>query len=220
MYKQLSLVAILVLLLTTLGLTPQVQAAKLEFMSPLNPGANVYRYQGEAATAFFSSTTDGCIYTDAYLFAGENTAKAGPGAPTKSKSARVSIYRYDGCNGIWLSSAYGETPLDAASFQMDGQLNNAHLQTTVNLIDGNSGASIALAVNLTWTGNGDVKHNKSQYQYESAGCKVKGRFNGDYRAATLTGSMSDGATNYTATAPLYADLQSMKSGEMNVGCGW
>jgi hypothetical protein len=220
MYKQLSLVAIFVVLLTAVGLTPQVQAARLEFMSPVNPGANVYRYQGEAATAFFSATTDGCIYTDAYLFAGENSAKAGPGAPNKSKSAQISIYRYDVCNGIWLSSAYGTTTLDGASFQIDGQLNSAHLQTTINLIDGNSGTGSVLAVDLTWTGQGELNRSKSQYQYESAGCKVKGRFNGDYRAASVIGGISDGTTNYAANGARYADLQSMKNAEMNIGCGW
>ena len=209
-------------LLTLLGVVavPPAQAADLHFASPQAPGATAYRYKGEAATAYYSYTNDGCIYTDLYVFAGETTSKSGPGAPVKGKVADFSLNQYDFCNDAWLSGAYGYVDLTSANFSIDNKLNNAHLQSNVAMYDWNTGNSFDLAVDLTWTGIGDLTRNKSSYQYESGGCKVKSRFSGSYRMADVSGIISDGTTNYAANPAYYADLQSVKGGNMGIGCGW
>lgn len=196
------------------------QPANLQFMSPIAPGATVMKYKGEAATAFFSQTSDGCLYTDTYLFAGAGKLQNPPGAPEANNWANVSVYRYDSCTGTWLTGASGSVAINNATFQIDQQLNAAHLQTTVPMYDWMTGASFNLAVDLTWAGNGDLTRSKSQNQYQSPGCKFKSQFNGSFRSAVASGTISDGATNYAIGAYQFADLQSVKSGNVTIGCGW
>ena len=159
MKKQFLLLS-LAFLLIAVSLSAPAQAAtqpaNLHFMSPIAPGATVMKYKGEVANAFFSQTSDGCLYTDTYLFAGAGKLQNPPGAPEANNWANVSVYRYDSCTGTWLTGASGSVAINNATFQIDQQLNAAHLQTTVPMYDWMTGASFNLAVDLTWAGNGDL----------------------------------------------------------------
>lgn len=45
-------------------------------------------------------------------------------------------------------------------------------------------------------------------------------YNGSTRNATVAGTVSDGVTDYMNGASSYAMLQSLKGGDMTIGCGW
>lgn len=222
MKRQLSLLIILVAVLAAVGLAPQVQAAPLgaptQFLSPLKPGHYSFKYKGLTANAYFGENLDECTFRDVYVFAGQNIAKSGPGKPSSSQSVNVGVYEYNYCTGEMLKAAFGYAPLDGNGFQMDKKLNGAHVTAAVPATDEVSGASFTLNVDLAWTGVGEVFKNRSQYQYQSKGCRYSSRFSGSYRQATAAGVINDGSVNY-ANSLAFGDLQSANSGEMTVGCG-
>lgn len=215
MNKKLLLALLLTFVVIAAGMAPHAQAAPLQFKSPLKPGKNVVKYQGEAASAAFAQSSDSCIYADAQVFVNANTAK-------NQNTASVYLYtnRYDVCNNYWLGGGFGSAQIAPAAFQLDKQLNSARLQTTVPMIDGQSGAAFTATVDLTWTGVGDTTQSKSRYENQTPGCKYKSSFDGTSRQATATGTVSDGVTNFAAGSSVFANLQSVKSGEVTIGCGF
>ncbi|MEZ4656763.1 MAG: hypothetical protein R2911_04255 [Caldilineaceae bacterium] len=221
MKRQLSLLIILVAVLAAVGLAPQVQAApwaSTQFLSPLNPGHYSFKYKGLTADAYFGENLDECSYRDVYVLAGQNISKSGPGKPSSGQGVNVGIYEYNYCTGEMLKAVFGYAPVDGNSFQIDKKLNGAHVVVAVPVTDAVTGASLTLNVDLTWIGVGEVSKNRSQYQYQTKGCRYSSRFSGSYRQATAAGTISDGSVNY-ANSLAFGDLQSASSGEMTVGCG-
>ena len=88
------------------------------------------------------------------------------------------------------------------------------------MYDWNGNPASNLSVDLTWAGSGDVMKGKSRSQYQSPGCKMSYSYNGSTRNATVAGTVSDGVTDYMNGASSYAMLQSLKGGDMTIGCGW
>ena len=170
-------------------------------------------YKGEVAVAFSSTSEDGCLYKDIFVFVGEFKVKAAPGAPMSDKTVSAQINEYDVCSGEWKSGQYGYAPVNESNFQIDKKLNSAHIEATIPLQDWN-GNSSDLAVNLTWTGIGDLFRNKSSYQNHSQGFTYHSRFTGTMRAATVSGSMIDGSIDYPVNSLFSGSLESVKGGEV------
>lgn len=219
MKKQLLFVLAAATVLLTSLMAPTVQAAKPP-TSPLDHGPTINRYSGETANLYGWSTTDGCIYTNVSVMASTQTVKSRTGGTSTGQYATLYIDSYDNCTWTWLSSLSGYTPIDGNSFQLDKQLNNAHLQTVIPVYDWNADATTNIAVDVTWTGSGDLTKGKFSYQYQSPGCKVKYSSSGSSRNATVSGTISDSITHYMNGASVNGNLQSVKNGDMTMGCGW
>jgi hypothetical protein len=121
MNKKLLWALLLTFAVIVAGMTPHAQAAPLYLKSPLKPGANVVKYEGEAASAAFAQSTNGCIYTDAQVFVSGNKLKNQSGGPQSTASVYLYTNRYDLCNNSWLGGGFGFAQIDLAVFQFDKQ---------------------------------------------------------------------------------------------------
>lgn len=204
------LVALLVCMLIVASPASSAQAA--------SPNISRFKYKDEAAIVYFSGSTDGCIYTVTGLMVGQLASQSSPGAPNTDITINVDISQIDLCQVVFLSGASGFAILPAGAFQIDKQLTAARLQGTLPMQSYTTGETFDLALDLTWTGQGDRSRERDNSHYQAAGCHLSTRFNGLFRDATVTGSLRSGATDYAANMLSRANLQSVNGGVMEIGC--
>ena len=182
-------------------------------------GGGTFRLKGQTANAHFSNVDQsGCIYTDVYVYASEEIVSTQPGPGTPSSGASVSIYQFDACTGTQLLGADGFVPLAGPDFQASRKLDSAGLNTTVTVFDYLSGASYDVSVALTWTAISPLGRQTSQSHYQFAGCHQKYHSNGTFRFAQVSGSVSDGITDFAASLFSDATISSVKTGSVSTGC--
>jgi hypothetical protein len=195
-----------------------VMVAVFLLPAPVQAGS-ISKFRGDSADAsFFTVDKTGCIYTDAFVFATEGKQQSPPGSPGTQRWADIYIYSYDTCSGEQLVAAFGSTGLGSGDFQIDNKLTAGSLNTTVNVYDYVSGTSYDVQVNLNWIGSGDLNRGRSSSSNQSGQCRYSYRWNGTWRYAEATGSISDGKTNYASGLSGYGNLQSVRSGDMVIGC--
>lgn len=133
-----------------------------------------------------------------------------------TSSAAISIFQFDHCTGMPLFDVTAFPTLAEDEFQIDNQLDTATLNATVEVFENISGASIPIDVHISWTGIGPTFRTKDRFQSSQPGSKLKIRFDGVSRAATASGTVSDGTTNFTPEPAVFADMGSAKQGELEI----
>jgi hypothetical protein len=200
-----------------LALAAVVSALVVAFPAYAAPATTFHSsFRGQTAQAFFSSTDpSGCIQTDVFVLAVDGRVKQ-DGAPVVDSSASVSISRYDVCAGTLLLSAFGFAALAPAEFVMDSQLKSAALETTITVTDFVSGTSFPVDMAVTWTGTGEAFRFKQHSQIKAPGFTLNSKSDGTSRDGTASGTVSDGTTNLTPEPASFANLSSLKSGEVTI----
>ena len=185
--------------------------------------ADVYRFRDSGASASFSTLSDdGCIATYANIFAGENVARSTQNAngtspaPGSSSGTGIGIFQYDQCSNTVIRDASGWSLLSDQDFQMSHRLDGATLTATIEVYDYVSDTTFPVTVDLAWIGDGDITRGNNSYHYQSPGHIMNGHFNGTFRDATASGTISDGTTNFAAEASEYGSLYSAKSGSVSI----
>lgn len=183
--------------------------------SNASAGSN-YKFRGDTAEAYFSNF-DGCVYTDAWVYAGDGVNQSPPGPGGASSWTDLWISVYDACSDVQLLAAQGGTQLAGPDFQVSGKLNSATLTATVNVYDWISDSYFDVSVNLIWRGVGATYSGSSNSHYNSPGCKSHSRYRGTWRSANVSGSIWDGSTNFTPN-PSGGTIYSIKQGDLSIGC--
>lgn len=193
-------------------------AAAFVLQSPASAGG-IFKFRGEGASAIFTSVDgSGCVWTDVYVNPNEGIFQSPPGKGSPSSGVYMFITQYDSCTATQLIAAEGFASLADPDFQVFGNLSSATLNATVTLFDYVSETSFDVFVDLTWNGTSSVIRESSRYHFSAPGCKFKSRFNGSFRPAVATGTVSDGLTNYTPDPSWGYDIYNARSGEIYIGC--
>ncbi len=181
---------------------------------------DIIRFSGQFAEAFFFST-DGCIATFVGVFADDGKFQAPPGPGSSSSGAGIFISQFD-CNTGMSFDAFGFASLADPDFQVSRGLTSARLNTTIPVFILDSSVPVAnVDIDLTWTGISGLSRGNSHTHFSSPNCIINSRFNGKFRSAEASGSVSiEGATNFTPAPSEFAMLSSTKSGTVEIGCGF
>lgn len=175
-----------------------------------------FRFTGQFAEAFFSSVDEtGCVVTDVFVAAVDGRSKEA-GTPEVSSQAFPFISRFDQCTGTQLLAAEGFPILAEPEFQIDRRLTTATLETTIEVFDFVSGTSFPVDVSVSWEGTGDRVRVKDHSQVKAPGFKLNARFDATFRSAEASGTIWDGTTNFTPEPAVFADMASVKVGELIV----
>lgn len=105
--------------------------------------------------------------------------------------------------GILLLDGSGSTNTFSMTFN---DTSMAHVVGDIDVFDAAHDTHIAMHVDLTFNGTGDAVTTKSKQNVKTDNMKVKTEFKGTTREATVSGVVTDGVTNYAATAPTDALL--------------
>jgi hypothetical protein len=173
-----------------------------------------FSFKGAVAEAAFSSVDpSGCVVTDLFLFGLDGRRREG-GDLVRESMAGMSIRKVDVCTDTQLVIAGGSSPVPAPAFQIDSRLRAATLNATLEVFDFVSLTSFPVEVSVSWTGTGAIRREKQHFQVKRPGLKANFRFDGLTRDATASGTVSDGTTNFTPEPAVFADMYSVKTGEV------
>jgi len=182
-------------------------------------GGGAFRFQGQSAVANFSSIDDSeCIVTDVYLWGSDAIVSPTPGPGSPTSAAYVSIERYDVCNDTYLLYATGMTELSDTDFQVAKKYESALLNAPITVYDYESGDSFQVQLDLTWTAKGPLTHEETHILSRNPGCMMNVHANGLVRSAQVSGTVSDGVTNFTPEPSQSGEIGSLQSGNVKIGC--
>jgi hypothetical protein len=175
-----------------------------------------FRLRGQEAVAGFSSTDPtGCIVSHVFVAAMDAGVKTGPGQTEPHSRTMAIVSQYDTCTNHVLLDGFGETLLPPDAFVIS-DLESATLNATIEVVDQANGSSFPLSVNLTWAADGDTSRVKDHFHMKSPVFTVNAKFSAVSREATASGTISDGATNFTPAPADFALLNAIKSGVLEV----
>lgn len=160
--------------------------------------AEMYKWKGPGAEAYFSSTDDsGCIVTDVSLFTRDETFQNPPGQPSRGSFVYLTIYQYDYCADLALRVAEGWASIGEDDLQVAKKLGSATLSALVTMYDWASDSYFDVSVDLSWSATGPAARQSSSFRSHTPECKYHSRFQGTFRSADVNGTITDGYTNYT-----------------------
>jgi hypothetical protein len=179
----------------------------------------VFKLKDLLADAQFTSLdSTGCIQTDVVVFAGSAKIKDTGSPLDVEPMVNVTYSVFNLCNLVLLRSGFGSTSgLVVPNFQMDSGLVAAHASATVPVSDDQNGTTIYLYVDLDWSGFGDILKLRLKEFVDTPPFSVKMRAKGNYRQATVSGSVTDGTTNFTpAGSLLLGEFQVLSEGSVTI----
>lgn len=183
---------------------------------PANQQSPTCNFSGRTATAFYDSIgSDGCTETSAFILTSDGTSRNPSFAVSSGTSVDVNLFVGNSCDPSQpvLVDAIGHA--DNVNLSIDKQLNSALLDATITVTDfaQSEPTTYLLTVNLTWTGIGTTAESTSGNTHQRFGnWVINGHFQGDFRLATVSGSISDGTTDYGAVPAVSASLQDAHGG--------
>ena len=181
----------------------------------------VCHVQNNSAFADFGSvSSDGCIFTDAFLTPFESLTR--PGNIT-SQTVFVDVNKFDQCTGTQLESASNSDPTTflpdfTGTMQFDTQLRTGTVTGTAPMFDATSGALLfTTTIQVTWQGFGSATHSIDSSHFHGFGFIMNSHFNGTSRTAEASGTFTDETGANLATPPtLNASLAYAKSGTVQI----
>lgn len=168
----------------------------------------VCTFNGQTASVAFESTAS-CTVTDIFVFATANLSRNG-GTTQTSTFLNLSTEVYDTCTGN-ISEGFGQafTPTVQSS---SGALT---AQGSIDVQDFNSDGTMSTTtytVNLTWQGVGKPSRQVDSFHFQSPGYITQSHFTGTSQSALVTGTLSDGTTNFAGNSPTFGEYLSADSG--------
>ncbi|MGZ3637759.1 MAG: hypothetical protein ACXVCX_07970, partial [Ktedonobacterales bacterium] len=171
-------------------------------------------FNGINATAYFSPSDTGssCIYSWTTVFVSDHVTGE-PGVTSETSFAGVNIFKFDQCTYTVVQDQFGiATNVD---FKHDASLQYASIDATVPVTDYLTGTTSNFTISLKWRGVGSLSKVMDQQSTRSQHYVFRTRYTGDTRAAIVSGTFSDGTTNYAA-APALATLYSTQGGTLDI----
>lgn len=180
------------------------------------PGQTFHlKFTGLTANAFFDSF-QGCVETSAFVQAFNNRLKMVGGRPETTPSAFVSLFQFDNCSFTVLLSASGFADLPAGAFQMKQNLDSATLNASVDVFDSVSNTTFPVDISVSWTGSGALTVSRFHNIFRTPGFRENFASTGVSRAAAASGSVTALGTNFSPGPAVFADLESVKQGDLQV----
>jgi len=206
------LLAIVALTLAALGQSSTAQADGRR-------SVNMFKFKGLSAnTSFESVDASGCILSRLDVFTAEAMVQNPPGRRAPFSGTSIFLSQYDQCTDTLLLAAEGITDLAEPDLQISPRLDSATLNTTVTMFDTLTGNTFDLSVDLSWVGVGPSSRQHSSFRFGDKDCRVISRFKGTILVAEVSGTVTDGVTNFTPQSSFYGELISSQNRDMIFGC--
>jgi hypothetical protein len=168
-----------------------VLAGTSQVASAQSSNTDVFSFRGSNADAIFR-TSEGCIKTEVDVIAGESMAVA-PAEPTRKQDvAIVLLDRRNTCTGELL--VFGGGVGFDVEFEIGPLLSSAEVHGVVPVNDVVSGRTLDVAVDVVWTGDGELERGADHLHFVDDGVVVWTHSNGSFRHATAVGHVVEDTT--------------------------
>ena len=193
----------------------------------------------QAYANFSSVSTDGCLFTDAYVQSFENLTSPGRTA-SQSVYVNISVWNYcmggtGGTGGTTASSSCGGgcgalvysvsdvdpvtgIPSFTGTSQFGSQLSSAAVNGTATMFDNFTGAQVFTStINVTWHGYGPTSTFIDSSHYRAPGFLMTTHSHGTSSSAEASGTITDqSGTNLATPATLNAFLNNDSGGTVQL----
>jgi hypothetical protein len=172
-----------------------------------------------AASAFFQGFgPTGCVINVVSVTGAEETRKVSAGKPTTGPLAIVSLHQIDFCGGGETETVVHDilAQTNEGTFQAGPKLTEASLKATLTGTDFVTGAEVTVEVDVTWTGTGELRFESQNNLFRLGSLLLHFNFKGTFRDATATGTVSLAGENFTRGPALFADIERVRSGQMEL----
>ena len=171
----------------------------------------VFKFHGLSAFANFDSLVSpgSCVHNEVHVDAFQNTVQK-----QTTSGANVFIGQMNWCTNEQILFANGS--ISNVTFQIDKTLLSASLNTIITVYDNVSNTTFPVSVNLTWTSDSAIGHENQTLYNHTKGITENSHVNADFRDATVSGTVSDGTTNFTPSPPFLAQTMSAKNFDVTI----
>jgi hypothetical protein len=186
----------------------------------------VCTFKGHDATAYFESTS-GCVISDVDVFASDDFSRSS-GTTSQSSYVYLNTSSFNTCTGDfsygWGYDA-GAVQLSASGDSLTAQgnivvyVNSGSGGTSAGTLGGSgtgggggSTSTVNYTLNLTWKSFGQPSRQVSDSHFQSPGYITNMHFTGTSQNALVTGTLSDGTTNFAASPSTFGEWISASSG--------
>lgn len=178
-------------------------------------GTTTCHFSGINSMADFSSSDLGssCVYSWTSVFVSDNVVASEPGVTSGTPFVAVNIFKFDQCSYTVLLDQSGMTT--TVDFRHDASLQSASVAATVPTTDSLTGATSNFTISLQWRGVGPLSKVMDQQATRSQHTVFRTRYMGDTRTAIVSGTFSDGTTNYAAT-PTLSNIFETQGGTLDI----
>ncbi len=168
-------------------------------------------FSGHNGVARFERDSD-CAFTNMWVYVSDNFTRSG--ASTRQGSYLWLVTdTYSNCTGSYTSWGWGAD--DAATVQFSATANSLTVHGTIDVqmynSDGTS-TTTTYPVDLTWRYFGTPGRSVNSFHHQSPGVITDGHYNGTSGNAIVSGTLSDGTTNFAATPSTDAEELNADSG--------
>lgn len=172
----------------------------------------VCTFNGQSGFATFEGTTS-CTVTDIFVFVNSNFTRSGANTQT-SAFLNLSTEASNSCTGSFSEGFGGDfTPTVQSS---SGTLNvqgSVDVQTYTFNSDGTtSTTTTTYSVNLTWKGFGKTSRQVDSFHFQAPDFITQSSFTGTSQSALVSGTLSDGTTNFAGSSPTFGESLVADSG--------
>ncbi|MGZ3714968.1 MAG: hypothetical protein ACXVA4_06085 [Ktedonobacterales bacterium] len=188
----------------------------------------VCTFKGHDASAYFESIS-GCVISDVDVFASDDFSRSG-GTTTQGSFVYLNTSSYNTCTGDisygWGSDA-GTVQLSASGDSLTAQGNivvyvysySGSGGTSAGTLGGSgtgggggTSSTVNYTLNLTWKSFGQPSSQVSDSHFQSPGYITNMHYTGTSQNALVSGTLSDGTTNFAATPSTFGEWISASSG--------
>lgn len=187
----------------------------------------VCTFKGHSGWADFQSHSD-CVSSDVYVYISDDFSRSGA---TTMDSSWISLNAssFNNCTGDF-SYGWGYADTGTVQFSQVGDTLTAQGTIPVDMYSGNEGGTSAgvagsgtgggggststatYTMNLTWKGYGTSSSSVSSFHYQTPGFITQGHYSGSSQNAIVSGTLSDGTTNFAASPSTYGEWINADSG--------
>jgi len=169
---------------------------------------HVCTFKGLTGDATFESTSS-CTVTDIFVFANANFSRSG-GTTQTSSFLNLSTEVQNTCTGAF-SEGWGQAFNPTVQSTSDGLTVQGSVDVQTYNDDGTT-STTTYSVDLTWKGFGKSSRQVESSHFQSAGFITQSHFTGTSQSALVTGTLSDGTTNFAGSAPTFGETLGADSG--------
>jgi hypothetical protein len=175
--------------------------------------ATLFRDAGYTVDTYFTTTSAG-VLTNVNLYASDGLTKSPGGPSERSRPLSVFILQKDVATDEILLDVNAYVQLDPGVLAIDPQIRRARLHTVVEGIDGVSGRTVDIAVDLVVTGVGPLERAHTRVHFVDEELTLNAHGNSRVRYAEARASVSIDGVQYTPNPAFFAYLSRSSGGDV------
>jgi hypothetical protein len=177
--------------------------------------ASVSKDAGYTVDTYFTTTTAG-VLTNVNIYAGDGLTKVPSSRAELSRPLSVFVLQKDVATDEILLDVNAYVQLDPGDLVIDPQIRRARLHEVVEGVEGVSGRTVEIAVDLDVRGIGPIERAHQRFHFVDEELILNGHGNSRVRVAEVRASVSIDGVEYTPEPAFFAYMSRSSGGAVTI----